>query len=47
MALPTGAAIDVVGFSATSREGIVEADQVLARWLPDTLPDLSKRPDAG
>ena len=46
-AMATGAAVDVVGFSATSREGVVEADQVLARWLPDLPPDLAERPDAG
>jgi len=32
----SGAAIDVVTFSAVSREGVAEADRILAHWLPQT-----------
>ncbi len=30
----TGAPIDVVSFSATSRDGVLEADRLIADWLP-------------
>lgn len=44
--LGAGPAIDVVAFSATSRDGVLEADRVIAAWLP--VPDAAsvdrKRP---
>ena len=32
--LAIGAPVDVVPFSAVTREGVREADRVLAQWLP-------------
>ena len=32
----SGATIDVVAFSAVSREGVTEADRILAQWLPES-----------